>query len=71
MMEINHNELKKVLEENYKVKRAVCVLGRTGIGKSYTIKEFGKKKAKELGKEFVEWNECSFENFNPILVLFE
>ena len=67
MKKINHNELKFVLKHNAKQNKAVGVLGRTGIGKSWVIKEVAQELAKELGRKFVEWNNLSLEEKRKVV----
>jgi hypothetical protein len=62
MKEINHNELRVLLERGYEVRTIpMLILGRTAIGKSDAIKRFASDKAAELGKELLVWNDSSVE----------
>lgn len=60
-MKMNRKDLMELLEIGYQAKRPYFIWGSMGIGKSYTVKKFAKKKAEELGKEFVEWNNLTTE----------
>lgn len=64
---INHKDLEIVALEYGKAGLPMIVLGRTGIGKSYAIKEASKKVAKEKNKKFMEWNELTGEEKNMVL----
>jgi len=56
MKKITHAELEATTYHYAKNKRTMIVLGRTGIGKSYAVKQTAKRLAKDEKKEFVEWN---------------
>ena len=56
MIEINHENLKRIIPINYKLKTPMMLFGTFGIGKSYIILEEAKKIAKEKKKEFVQWD---------------
>lgn len=60
-MKMNRKDLMELLDIGYQVRRPYFIWGSMGIGKSYTVKRFAKKKAEELGKEFVEWNDLTTE----------
>lgn len=67
MKSINHTELAKIAHR-YAVKgKSLLVLGRTGIGKSWSIKEAAIKKARDDKKEFIEWNTLSLEEKQKII----
>lgn len=67
MRAVNHETLWKILDIAYKTKRSYFIWGTMGIGKSYTVKAFAKAKAKEEGREFVEWNNLSREEKLEVL----
>jgi len=58
---IEHEELAKILKAGKERKVSPLVLGRTGIGKSQTIRDAAIEMAKGSDKEFIEWNEASEE----------
>jgi len=58
---ITHIDLADALDACLHTKIAPLVRGTIGIGKSYGFKSFGQKKAKELKRIFVEWNQLSFD----------
>jgi MoxR-like ATPase len=60
-MEVNHSQLIKILRIAYYSKRAYFIWGATGIGKSYSVREFAKMMASELNRKFVEWNSLTRE----------
>jgi hypothetical protein len=64
--EVNHNELKEILKEDYKHKIPHFTSGGTGIGKSWMVKETAEEIAKEEGREFVCWNKLSMEEKHKI-----
>ena len=51
---INHNQLHSILNISYENRLPVFIHGTFGIGKSFTVKEWAKAKAKELGLIFSE-----------------
>lgn len=53
-VEVNHSELKALVKLYFKARRALFVWGKTGIGKSQTVKQAGREIAKELGLEYTE-----------------
>ena len=59
MKQLNHEELAKTAYWYYKKNKPLLVLGRTGIGKSYSIKEASKRIAEETKKAFTEWDAIS------------
>ena len=56
----------KTFDRAYENKQSIALIGKFGIGKSYTVYEFAKKKAKDLGKELVIWHELSDEEKKKI-----
>ncbi len=56
MFQIKHEELNKLLKENYETKTPCFVFGTFGVGKSFQIKESSKEIAEERGREFKDWN---------------
>ena len=59
MYEVNHEELKKLIEIHYKKKTPLFIYGSFGLGKSWVVRETAKKIAEEKGKKFIEWNKIS------------
>jgi hypothetical protein len=58
--QINHKELGQITKHYYdKGGIGLFCMGRTGIGKSYVIKDVAKQIAILKGKEFIEWNNTS------------
>lgn len=55
-MQITHEELNKIVKHFYRRKRAVFIQGRFGIGKSAVIRNTAIEIAKELNKEFIDFN---------------
>lgn len=66
-MEVTHEELKDMIHRSCEVKRPLFVWGTTGIGKSYTAVEVAQQRAKELKREFVEWNRISEQEKRALL----
>lgn len=58
-MDVNHVQLEQLMYKSHKTKRPLNVLGTTGIGKSQTAKKVAQRIAKELGRQFVDWNRIS------------
>ena len=54
VFEVNHDELLEDVIDAYETGEPLFVWGRTGIGKSYTIKEAGKILAKKYGRKYSE-----------------
>lgn len=54
IIEIDHETLKDVIRISYEHMQSTMVVGRTGIGKSYCIREASKDLAKELNLKFTE-----------------
>ena len=46
MKKINHKEMKTIAKNYSGLNRSLVVFGRTGIGKSYGVKQVAKKQAK-------------------------
>jgi hypothetical protein len=67
MKQITHKELEQASYHYFKNGRSLLVLGRTGTGKSFSVKNTGKRIAKEMNKEFVEWNEITREKRNELI----
>ena len=65
--QIEHKELSQILRASKARKVSPLLLGRTGIGKSVSIKDFAKAEAQVVGKKFVEWNESSEEMKEEII----
>lgn len=59
VLEINHEELKIIIRENYKKKVSLMVYGTFGVGKSETIRQSAREIAKSRARKFVEWNKLS------------
>lgn len=53
-MEVDHEELKKLIKTAYKNKKPLNVVGHIGIGKSETVKYVAKELANDLGIPFAE-----------------
>jgi hypothetical protein len=58
---VNHKELGTLVNHYYTKKEPLFIWGTFGIGKSRVIKTVSQEKAKEKGKEFIEWNKTSPE----------
>ena len=56
---VTHKELNVLIEHYYKTKEPLFIWGTFGIGKSRVMREVAIDKAKEKGKEFVEWNKTN------------
>jgi len=56
MKVVSHSELKEIIKIAYKTKLSLFVHGTMGIGKSTVIKETAKELAKEMKREYAEWN---------------
>ena len=61
MRSVTHAEFVKVLAVTWANKTPTILLGRTGIGKSWMIKEFFQSKAEELKLQFFDWNASTTE----------
>jgi len=61
MLKINHNELKEMLKQYYKVKIALFVFGGFGIGKSFLVRDTAREIGETRAREFVEWNKLPKE----------
>jgi MoxR-like ATPase len=70
-MEINHRIFRNVLQRCYETKVPIDVKGKTGIGKSWVIKEQAQEIAKQKKKKFCEWNELSSEEKRGLLTNFK
>ena len=53
---VNHKELEDIIKQCYQVKQPLMIWGAPGIGKSYTVRKIAKEIAREMNREFVEWN---------------
>lgn len=58
---ITHEGLQRQLWIHYLSKEPLLVNGTFGIGKSWTVRQVAREIAKEKGREYVEWNQLSFE----------
>jgi len=67
MKEIDHGEMVRTLQNGYRTKLPQFYLGRTGIGKSHSIKAFCSTKATELNKELVEWDSATLEKKKEVI----
>ena len=65
--ELEHKELRTILMAAKERKVSMILLGRTGIGKSDTIKNAAKDMATSRNKEFLEWNECTMEQKKEVI----
>jgi len=68
MKGINHRELEIIIERGYETKEPLMIWGRTGIGKSTTVKKVAKKKARELGLQFSDRPE-DYQNPNKFIFI--
>jgi len=66
MRKVNHQELKEVVIRCYETKIPLYIWGRTGIGKSETIREAAKDLAKKLNLEYYEEVNGKAEGFGLI-----
>ena len=66
MKKINHEELEEVSYHYAKKKMPIIVLGRTGIGKSVSIKNTAKRMAEERNKVLVDMGDINKEMFEKI-----
>jgi hypothetical protein len=64
---VKHKELTKISKVYSRMNKSCVVLGRTGIGKSLGVKNMAKQRARDLGKEFVEWNKLTLEEKQSIV----
>jgi len=55
-LKVDHKEFKEIIRAYWKSKVSLFCIGRFGIGKSVVTKDTAKEIAKELKREFVEWN---------------
>lgn len=61
MRQVNHEQLKQLINVYYEKKLALLVYGTFGIGKSYSIREQSEQIAKDKKRKFVEWNRLTYE----------
>ena len=61
VLEVNHEEMRRIIYEYYKRKLALFIWGTFGVGKSQGVLQTAEKLAKESGREFVEWNKITKE----------
>jgi len=66
MLEVNHSQLERLVKEYYEKKWALFCYGTYGIGKSDSIRRSSKEIAEDKGKEYLEWNELSYEKKDEI-----
>jgi hypothetical protein len=60
-MDITHAQLKSFIPAGRRAGQAIFLAGAPGIGKSQAIREEAVARAKEIGREFIEWNKQSYE----------
>jgi len=61
MKAIDNKELVTVAYHYMKAGKPIIILGRTGIGKSMSLKRAAKKAASEKKKEFIDWNAVTYD----------
>jgi hypothetical protein len=61
VLEVEHEELSELIECYYNAKLPLDVSGTFGIGKSQSVREKAMDLAAKKSKEFINWNECTFE----------
>ena len=61
MKRVTHEDLVKIIKSYTEKHRALIILGRTGIGKSQSVKEAAIARAASMKMPFVEWNATSLE----------
>lgn len=54
-IEVNHSELEFLINNAYRTKKPLFILGTIGIGKSETVKKVAMRKANEVKRKYVEW----------------
>jgi len=59
-------EIGELLELAWECKKSLFLFGRTGIGKSESVRRFAEQKAEELGLEFVDWTRVPIEKQEEI-----
>ena len=67
ILEVDHETLAMLIDVSYDTKTPLCCIGTTGIGKSQLVREKAIQKAKQLNREFVDWNKASKEKKLEIL----
>ena len=67
MLQVNHDELRKLISSYYDKKIALFIYGRFGIGKSDTLDQAGQDLAKQKGRTFVNWAKTSEEEKASIM----
>lgn len=67
IIEVDHKMLSMLIDESYRTKTPLCCIGTTGIGKSQLVREKSKQTAKQLNREFIDWNKASKEEKLEIL----
>jgi hypothetical protein len=60
-MDITHTQLRSFISAGRRAGQAIFLAGAPGIGKSQAIREEAVARARELGREFLEWNKLTFE----------
>lgn len=67
-VEVNHNQLNKLIKHNYRANQPIMLWGATGIGKSQVVKETAEEiNQEEFNREAVFWNETSQEQKQDII----
>jgi len=66
-VEINHKELRQVLQKTWETKLSLNITGTTGIGKSVAVFDFALSTAEQEKKEFVDWNRVSKETKKAVI----
>lgn len=64
---VNHQQLNKLIKLYFKHKKALFTWGHIGIGKSAEFNQTSQEIAKDMRREFVEWNKTTSERKEEIM----
>jgi hypothetical protein len=63
---LSHKQLEEAIRECYRKRLSLFVWGAPGIGKSQTVRKVARELAREMGREYLEWNEISREKRSEV-----
>ncbi len=65
---VNHSELVEIVKKVYEEKLSTFIWGRTGVGKSQTVRRAAKEIAEKYGLKYVEWPNWSDPETEFVLI---
>lgn len=68
-MRVSHSEIHNVIDKHVKCNIPLYISGQPGVGKSDRVRQYTESYAKELGKQFVDWNAQSTAKKKLALVM--